>query len=214
MPHYLDLDTWPRRPAFDYFREFDNPYFDITAPVDVTELRLAAKAQGIPFSHAVLYLAMRVANEYEPFRYRLEKGRVLVHDRIHGSTTTLLGDERLAFLYFEYNPDLSVFLANLKAGRENLDSPPAEMDPRWDRSDMIHFSWLPWVPFTSISHPRKWGREDSVPKITFGKYEEVGERLRMPVSVTAHHALMDGLHAGRYFEKLQTALDQPEWLSL
>ncbi|RME51569.1 MAG: chloramphenicol acetyltransferase, partial [Caldilineae bacterium] len=35
------------------------------------------------------------------------------------------------------------------------------------------------------------------------------ERLRMPVSVQAHHALMDGLHAGRYFQRLQTLLD--EW---
>jgi chloramphenicol O-acetyltransferase len=31
----------------------------------------------------------------------------------------------------------------------------------------------------------------------------------MPVSVEAHHALMDGLHAGRFFERLQRHCSDP-----
>jgi chloramphenicol O-acetyltransferase len=33
-----------------------------------------------------------------------------------------------------------------------------------------------------------------------GKYTEVGGRLVMPISVSGHHALMDGIHAGLFFE--------------
>ena len=66
-----------------------------------------------------------------------------------------------------------------------------------------------WVSFTSISHARGGGREESVPKIAFGKYREEGGRASMPVSVEVHHALMDGLHVGRYFERLQSYFDDP-----
>jgi chloramphenicol O-acetyltransferase type A len=32
----------------------------------------------------------------------------------------------------------------------------------------------------------------------------------MPLDVQAHHALMDGLHMGRFFEKAQDYLHNPE----
>jgi chloramphenicol O-acetyltransferase type A len=209
MPAYLDIESWPRKAAFEYFRDFDNPFFDVTGPVDVTDLRARAKAAGVPFSRAVLFKTIGVVNACESFRYRLEKGRVVVHEIIHGSTTTLLEDDRFAFQYFEYSDDLGRFLASMDAGRKALDNPPEEMDPRWDRTDLIHVSWMPWVSFTSVSHPRKWGREDSVPKLVFGRFEEREGRLLMPVSVTVHHALMDGLHVGRFFERLAAAFAEP-----
>jgi chloramphenicol O-acetyltransferase type A len=31
----------------------------------------------------------------------------------------------------------------------------------------------------------------------------------MPLSVQGHHALMDGVHAGRFFEQAQRYLDAP-----
>ncbi|MES1244892.1 MAG: CatA-like O-acetyltransferase [Acidobacteriota bacterium] len=86
------------------------------------------------------------------------------------------------------------------------------MEARDDRTDLLHCSALPWVSFTSISHARNWGREDSVPKLAFGKvFEQDGRRL-MPVSVEVHHALLDGLHVGRYLESLQESFLAPEAL--
>jgi chloramphenicol O-acetyltransferase type A len=65
------------------------------------------------------------------------------------------------------------------------------------------------VPFTSFSHARRWGTEDAVPKIVFGKHREIGGRRHMPVSVEVHHALVDGLHVGRFYEAFQARLDTP-----
>jgi chloramphenicol O-acetyltransferase type A len=36
-----------------------------------------------------------------------------------------------------------------------------------------------------------------------------GERVRMPLSVQGHHAVMDGLHMARFYEKIQSYLDEP-----
>lgn len=210
MPRFLDVESWPRRAAFEFFRGYDNPYFNVCAPLDVTSLvHLSRSAEDVSFSLASLYLALRVVNEHEPFRYRLQGGRVLVHDRIHAGTTALAADQRLAFIYFDYAEDFAAFRGNAARAREAVSASPDVMEARDDRSDLIHFSSLPWIAFTSISHARNWGREDSVPKITFGKYQRAGDRVSMPVSVEVHHALMDGVHVGEFFERLQGYLADP-----
>ncbi|HPW30524.1 MAG TPA: CatA-like O-acetyltransferase, partial [Rhodoferax sp.] len=93
-PRYLDLDTWPRRSAFEFFRGFDIPSFNICTRVDVARLKQAVKASGVGgLSLAYHFLAIRLANDITPFRYRLEGERVRVHPEVHGSTTVLRDDE-------------------------------------------------------------------------------------------------------------------------
>ena len=209
MSRYLDTETWSRRRLFEFFKDFDNPFFNICTSVDVTTLLSLTRAEDLSFFIAYHFLSMKAANEVEPFRYRLRGERVLVHDRIHAGTTLLLADESFTFVYFDYEADFEVFHARAHATVEKALAGAARLDEREGQDDLIHHSVIPWVTFTSISHARNWGRLDSVPKIAFGKYREDGERIRMPISVEAHHALMDGLHVGRYFEKLEGNFSDP-----
>ena len=209
MEVYLDVNNWARRDLFEFFRGYDNPYFNVCVQLDVTELlALLRKLPGASVSLAYHYLALRIANEVEPFRYRLRDGKVLVHDVIHGATTVLLSNESFAFAYFDYTADYRKFIADAQSvitevKREGIfKASPSD--------DLIHFTTLPWVSFTSFSHARNWGQEDSVPKITFGKFTNEGKRVLMPFSVEVHHALMDGLHVGRYLSRLEAALADPE----
>jgi len=53
-----------------------------------------------------------------------------------------------------------------------------------------------------------------VPQLAFGRTDVDGARLWLPFSVEVHHALMDGLHVGRYVQGLEAALLQPRrWLA-
>jgi chloramphenicol O-acetyltransferase type A len=213
MPSYLDTESWVRREQFHFFKDYDQPFFNVCVPMDVTELLgLSRSREGLPFFLLYHYLALRAANEVEPFRYRLRGDRVLVHDRIHMGTTVLLDGERFTFCYFEDEDDFPRFAEKAKAELEALRAGEGRLEPRDDRDDMVHCSVLPWLPFTSFSHARKRNPEDSVPKIVFGKYSDEGGRFRMPVSVEVHHALMDGVHVGRYFELLQSYFAQPAGL--
>ena len=209
MPQYLDLETWNRRKQFEFFKGFDNPYFNICASVDVTSLLGFTRQKKKSFFIAYHFLSMKAANEIEPFRYRLRGDRVLVHDRIHAGTTLLLPDETFTFVYFDYQDDFEAFHSRAKASVETARAGGSRLDEREDQDDLIHHSVLPWITFTSISHARNWGRQDSIPKIGFGKYREDGDRTRMPISVEAHHALMDGLHVGRYFGRLENYCSTP-----
>jgi chloramphenicol O-acetyltransferase type A len=210
MSGYLDIETWNRRRQFEFFKDYDNPFFNICASVDVKPLLdLTRATKSISFFIAYHFLSIKAANEVEPFRYRLRGDRVLVHDRIHAGTTLLLADENFTFVYFDYTEDFAVFHHRAKANVEMAKSGNSSLDERAERDDLIYHSVIPWITFTSISHARKGGGLESVPKIAFGKYSEDGRRIKMPVSVEAHHALMDGLHVGRYFEKLESYFSDP-----
>lgn len=222
MATYLDLDSWPRRPHFDFFRSYSAPFWDVCAKVDVTFLASLCRESGRPsFSLATIYLSLRAANAVENFRYRLRGERVLVHPLIHGSSTVLRPDETFGFSYFDFLPDYRDFEAAarrevaavaagqglLDAGRHTSAASVAEPGPDGQRDDLIYYSVLPWIHFTSFQHARRDDPQDSVPRLTFGKYAAEGDRLLMPVSLSLHHALADGLHAGRFFEKFQWELD-------
>jgi chloramphenicol O-acetyltransferase type A len=209
MAEYLDVTNWPRRDLFEFFLGYDNPYFNICTRLDVTKLlKLLRPRPGISVSLAYHYFALRVANEIEPFRYRLRDGKVIVHDVIHGGTTVLLPNESFTFAYFDYQEDFEKFMLDAQRAVEEVQSSGA-FSPRGE-DDRIYFTVLPWVSFTSFAHARNWGREDSVPRIAFGKFIKENDRVLLPISVEVHHALMDGLHVGRYLSWLEEALGKPE----
>ena len=209
-PRYLDLRGWPRRDTFEYFRGFDKPYFNVCTRLDVAALKAAVAARGVgSFSLACHYAALRLANEEEPFRLRLEGGRVRIHGSVQGGATVLRDDESFGFAYLDHCSSWPVFAAQGAAAMAAARDHHAPFDPRVDHAAVIHFTTLPWIHFSSFSHARNWGREDSIPKISFGRIEPDGARLWLPFSVEVHHALMDGLHLGRYIERMEAVLRDP-----
>ena len=212
---YLDLSTWPRREAFEYFRGFDKPYFNVCTRLDAAPLKAAVAARGAgSFSLACHFVALRLANEQAPMRYRLEGGRVRVHDSVQGGATVLRDDESFGFAYLEPHTDWAAFAAQGAQAITAARHRQAGFEPRVQDTAVIHFTTLPWIAFSSFSHARNWGREDSVPKVSFGRIEPDGARLWLPFSVEVHHALMDGLHVGRYIEGMEAVLRDPgPWLA-
>src|SRR5262245_19072179 len=197
MAEYLDLSKWARRETFEFFRGFDKPYFNLCTTVDISPLLQALREdRKVSLTLAYHYFALRDANEIEPFRYHLRKDRVLVHPVIHGATTVMLPNEAFTFAYFDYVEDFRRFLGGAQQAVDRVRG-EGGFKNRDSDDDMIHCTVIPWVSFTSFSHARNWAREDSVPKISFGKFVRQNERTLLPISVEVHHALMDGLHVGR-----------------
>ena len=210
MPKYLDLETWPRRDLFEFFRGYQNPYFNICTQLDVTRLVAFLRDRpGVSVSLAYHYFALRIANAIEPFHYRLEgDDSVIIHGVINGGTTVLLPNETFTYAYFDYHEDFHQFITEAGEAIERVRA-EGSLKPTM-RYDLIYFTTLPWVSFTSFAHARTPGRGESIPRIAFGKFLRDGDRIHLPISVEVHHALMDGLHVGRFFISLEKALAKPE----
>jgi chloramphenicol O-acetyltransferase type A len=210
MPHYIDLENWPRRQLFEFYLPFDKPFFNVCTRLDVTNLvdELNKRERtGIALTYH--YFALRAANKIEPFRYRLREGKVLVHDVIHGATTLLMPNETFTLVHFDYNESYSEFMEGATRAVEEVRAGDGAFRPRDEDDARIHCTTLPWIAFTSFSHARRRRPEDSIPKIAFGKFMKESKHTFMPVSVEVHHSLVDGLHVGRYLEQMEEMLANP-----
>lgn len=230
MPRPLDLESWPRRAAFEHFRDFEQPFFSITVRLDVSALmawRTAAPRPG-GLSLACHYLALRQANALQAFRLRLHghgpAARVLEYARVDASTTVLRADESFGFAQLCWRPGFADFCSAGQAALQAVrDGPPGFHEAQPEPGDTLarsgevatmYFTTLPWVHFSGFMHARPGaGRDDSTPRVVFGRVErEDGTRPRwwMPVQLDVHHALMDGLHTGRWLQALQHDCQHPQ----
>ena len=213
MERYLDMVNWPRHKTFQFFKPFEHPFFNVCVDLDVTALRRLTRKEKISFNSSILYLLLRATNSQEPFRYRLRDDKVLVHDVVHGGSTVLHDDETFGFWYIDYVPNFKEFVLEAKRSLNDYHNrDQKDLDPRDLTDNVVHISVLPWIKFNSFAHARRHSTDDSVPKYMFGKVTEVGEKVVMPFSVEVHHALMDGLHVGRFLEHFQNLLDTCETL--
>ncbi len=209
MPKYLDLENWNRKELFYFFKDYDNPFYNICTDLDVTKLYRYVKDHKISFFQTSLYLSLKAANNIEEFHYRIKDDKVIVYETIHSGSTILNKDDSFSFCYFDYYPDFKQFAKNVLRILEENERNRGALSARENQDDLIHYSMIPWISFTSFSHARKFNVEDSIPKIVFGKYYKANNSLKMPVSVEVHHSLIDGLHVGKFFDLFQQHLNDP-----
>jgi chloramphenicol O-acetyltransferase type A len=205
----IDLENWSRRMIFDIYRAYQHPLFGLTANVDVTRFQPFIKGGGYSYSVAMVYLISRTANGIAEFRYRIRGESVVEHELVHPSTTIPTGENLFSFCYFDYQEDFARF-AEQAAGRIAYWQQHPLVENLAERDDMLYMTAIPWVSFTSLMHPIDSHPPDSIPRFAWGRFFREGERLLMPLAVQGHHALMDGLHLGRYYRDIQALLDDPE----
>lgn len=203
---HIDIEGWNRKAAFNYFKNFEDPFFNMTANVDVTLLYKFCKLESVSFSLACVYYSQIALNNIREFRLRIQDDSVVEYDHVEATQTILNDDETFSFCYFERQPDLKSFNATGLAAREKYQKLKT-FDVESNRVDLIYYSVIPWVSFTSFKHASRFDNSNTVPRIVFGKSFDDGEMLKMPVSVEVHHAMMDGIHVGKYFRSFQHLLD-------
>jgi chloramphenicol O-acetyltransferase type A len=208
----IDLATWPRRRHFALFHGFDNPHFGLCANVDITRARAELKERGLPVTPALIYLLARAANAIPEFRHRIRgagaDAQVVEHEWAHPSPTVLPEDGLFSFCTIPFHPDPARFLPDAQARLQDAVRQPSLEDvPGAD--DLLYMTCIPWISFTGVQHPMHLRPVDSIPRIAWGRFFEEGGRLKMPLAVQGHHALMDGVHLGRYYALAQELLDQP-----
>jgi chloramphenicol O-acetyltransferase type A len=207
---YINLETWPRREHFEVFRTWEYPHFNMCANVDLTAFYPPVKKLGMSINVAIIYVLARTANEIPEFHYRIRGEEVIVHEVVKPSSTFLTDGDIFTFCTFEYDVDFIKFVTKAQAHIANSLENPSVEDP--DNDDLLFMTSIPWVSFTSFMHPLKLNPADSVPRFAWGKFFRQGDAMMMPLSVQGHHAVMDGLHVGKFYERLDGYLCNPDFI--
>jgi len=205
----LDIENWPRKEHFLFFKQFEEPFFGLTVEIDCTKAYATAKQLGTSFFVYYLHKTIVAVNTIESFRYRIVDDSIYIYDRIDVSATIMREDQTFGFSLIKYSPHFEVFAANTFQEIERIQNTSGLFTREFKEINVIHFSAVPWVNFTSLSHARSYTFPDSCPKISFGKMIIGNDGKRtMSMSIHAHHGLMDGFHVSHFIDCFQELMNQ------
>jgi chloramphenicol O-acetyltransferase type A len=206
MRQKLDLENWARKEHFNFFSKFEEPFYGVCVTIDCTTAYKFAKEKGVSFFLYTLYKALAAAQVTEPFKLRIDGDEVFIYDQINAGSTIGRSNGTFGFGYIAYHPSFDEYIAAANEEVQQVQNSTNLL--RETRIDLIRFSSLPWIDFTSLSHARMFSGKDSCPSISFGKMTEKDGKRSMPMSVHVHHALVDGLHIGQYIDCFQELMNK------
>lgn len=199
---YIDINNWNRRDHFYHFSQSDMPMYSITTELDVTDLKRFTSENKISFYYSMIYLCTKAVNKVENLKYRIRGDKVVLHDITNPSFTYMdKNSELFKYVSCEYVDNIFEFCNICKNEAEAKDF---YMDSAEDeaRDDLIYFTCLPWFSFTSISHEFSLNKDDSIPRLSWGKYFERNGRIIINFNIQVNHRLVDGYHIGLFINEL------------
>ncbi len=202
----IDLERYPRREHFLYFRDFAYPYVGMTCEVDITRFLARTRARAHPFFLTFLWHAAQAANAVPELRQRIADGGIVEFSRCPTSHTVAKADGTYAYCALDCDMPLDAFLPYASERQDVIRARGGIAEDAADALPLLFVSTAPWVAYTALVQPVP-SPADSNPRITWGKYRVEGDRTMLPVSILCHHALADGLHIAAFYENLERALN-------
>ena len=199
----INMEQDPRKEQYAYFRNFANPYVGLTVNVDITGL-MTRKARGESLFLLTLYAVSRAANSVPELRRRMREQEVVEYSWCPTSHTVALDNGAYCYCRLSADMPLEDFLPYAQAAQMRAKQVPS-LDDGEDGESLFFISCVPWVTYTAMVQPVPIPA-DSNPRITWGKYFCQKDRTLLPVTLLAHHALVDGIHIAQFYEALDREL--------
>lgn len=204
----IDIANWNRKEHFEFFSKMASPYFGITTEVNCTLAFQKSKENNISFFAYYMHQSIRTVNAIPEFKLRIIDDKVFELAPIDVGTTIGRKDGTFGFSLISYSEDFETFNANLQQEVEAVqNSTGLRAHVEDNKMNLVRYSTLPWISFSALLHPTPLHAKESIPKITFGKVNNRNGEQFLPISIEAHHGLMDGFHMAKYLEKFQYFLN-------
>lgn len=210
MNKLIDFNTWERKDIFRMFNAMSNPFYAITFRQDITRLYNYVKKNGISFYYALCWVCAKAVNEVEEFKLNINGDNIEILERRYPSFTDLKKGSN-AFYIVTIKDDFSL-IDFCKIAKEKSALQDVFIDKSAESDDLIYFSCLPWVDITCLTNERdlltQKSRDDSIPRIAWGKYTIDGDKVSIGISIEVNHKLIDGLHIGLFAQNLTRIIEE------
>ena len=212
----IDMDTYPRLGHFKHFLTMANPFLSVTVQVDLSEWLPRIKKSGLPFFLSFQYALVRTANRIPEFRQRIVGEAIVEYDYCDPSYTYGLPDGTYRYCSANTGQPLAQYLKEARGSEEEA----LREEHLTEHEDVLRYLFIscnPWFTYTGLTMP--WPDTAlSNPNFVWGGYQvhkelclQDGqivelEKISLPVTVFANHALVDGINIGRFFSFLDEEL--------
>lgn len=188
----IDYRTWDRRPYYEMFEGFRQPYYSVTVECDVTALVQKTRARKQSFYAACAWLCTRAFNGIEAFRYRQRGTDIVVIDGMDTLLAVMApGDPAFRQIRVPLTPAFAEYEQLYRVRAADTAAPPV-LPPRTDGGSDALFSSLPWFSFTGLEAAKPDTPDVNEPLVTFGRYRERDGRLLMPLALQLNHWFVQG----------------------
>ena len=199
-PVIIDPKTTARAEAFDLWMNAPNPMVTFFKTLDVTPLARFSRKHGLKFNMLLCWCIGKTASEIREF-YLLPVGRELLqYDSIAVNTIVKNKNGEVSSCDVPFSDDLTQFNADYL----RLTHEVAESCQNHDLTDSMVIGTSAIVD-TEIDGAV--GMNSGIfnnPFLIWGKYHKGPFQTTLKLSFQFHHTQMDGAHAGRFLQSLQT----------
>ena len=203
----IDIDTWKRREHFNFFSTTAYPIYNITFNIDVTKVKVYANKNKVSFNLSMIYLSTKALNTIENFRYRLHDNKVVLHDTLTPSYAEIdKGSELFKMITVPMEQNILQFIQNAETKNKEQKN-YFNISDFIGHDDLVFYSTLPWISFTSIDHTINMKKEDAIERVSFGKYFKEKNKIVMPYNIQVNHLFVDGIHLGMFKDKLDEVIN-------
>ena len=215
---YIDMTKYPRLDHFRHFLTMQQPCVSITVQIDITDWLSRLKASGCPFFLSFQYAVVRAANRIPEFRQRIVDDKIVEYDYCNPSYIVSLPDDTYRYCNVNVNQPFAQYLEESRVKQDAALHSEHLEEEEGDVLGLLFISCVPWFNYTEAMMPYPGG-SFSNPSFCWGGYKtekylaledgRVTEKVKtsIPVTLFFNHALIDGIHAGRFFDNLGDELN-------
>ena len=204
MSKIIDPKTTTRAAAYELWMKAPNPMVTFFKTVDVTNLVHLSKKRGLKFNMLLDWCIGRAASGVKEF-YLLPVGQDLVqYDAIAVNTIVKNRTGEVSSCDILFTEDLDKF------NREYLEHTARVAQSCEDRDLSENCMVIGTSAIVDTELDGAVGMNSGIfnnPFMIWGRYRRRFFRYTLPISFQFHHTQMDGAHAGRFLENLQTQIN-------
>jgi chloramphenicol O-acetyltransferase type A len=205
MARIIDPKETTRVMAFELWMKAPNPMVTFFKTLDVTNLIRVSRRRGLKFNMLLDWCIGKAAAGVKEF-YMLPVGDQLVaYDSIAVNTIVKNRTGEVSSCDILFTEDLDAF------NREYLEHTARVAESCIDRDLSENSMVIGTSAIVDTEIDGAVGMNSGIfnnPFIIWGRYRRRFLRFTLPISLQFHHTQMDGAHAGRFLEMLQTEIDR------
>ena len=205
MARIIDPKETTRAMAFELWMKAPNPMVTFFKTLDVTNLIRVSKRRGLKFNMLLDWCIGKAAAGVKEF-YMLPVGdQLIAYDSIAVNTIVKNRTGEVSSCDILFTEDLDAF------NREYLEHTARVAETCIDRDLSENSMVIGTSAIVDTEIDGAVGMNSGIfnnPFIIWGRWRRRFLRYRLPISLQFHHTQMDGAHAGRFLEMLQTEIDR------
>lgn len=209
----IDLQAWKRGQMFSYFSKMAPTGYSLTVNLDVTKMRQTLKKAKLKFFPAYVWLVTKTLNLQQEFKIAERDGQIGYYDFLTPLYASFHEDDKtFSLMWTQFDSSFrlfySAYLDNQRqyGSRHGVLAQPHRLPP----PNAYTVSCVPWISFSHFAVHSYESKAYFFPSVEAGRFFEENGKIRMPLSITCHHAATDGYHVSRFLEALQSEADSFE----